>query len=328
MSNITIHTTAEHSGLRLDKFLQEFLEQYSRTDVQKLIAAQQVLVNNNPVAKNLILDADMHIAVLSLPQKPDTDLKPEYVPLDIVYEDEDIIVVNKPRNLLVHPGNGSPQATLAAGLLYHYQQLSHINGNLRPGIVHRLDKDTTGLLVAARNDAAHYALAQQLEARTVEREYRALVWGHPQDDGGTIDAPLDRDMKNRTRMGVFNTGKEAISHYEVVESFRFASLLKVNLATGRTHQIRVHLRHIGLPIVGDPVYDGGQCALHRIGPLDRQAAVRLLKLSPTQQLQACKLSFNHPRTGELMSFSLPPEANLQSALDLLRNETALYGLDS
>ncbi|NLB62823.1 MAG: RluA family pseudouridine synthase [Fibrobacter sp.] len=325
MKQISIQTESEHKGQRIDKFLQTFLKEFSRTDIQKLIAQKQVLVNGENIAKNFLLDDEMHISVLSLPQKPDTTLKPEFVPLNIIYEDDDIIVVNKQRNLLVHPGSGSPQVTLAAGLLYHYKHLSELNNPLRPGIVHRLDKDTSGLLVAARNDAAHYALAQQFEARSVEREYLALVWGNPHEIQGSINAPIDRDMKNRTRMRVSAKGKEAISHYQVVENFRFASLLKVNLETGRTHQIRVHLRHIGHPIVGDPVYDGGQCALHRIGPLDRQAAVRLLKLSSVQQLQACKLSFKHPRTKESMSFSLEPEDSLLAALDLLRNEAALYG---
>lgn len=310
----------EAANGRVDKFLQEALADYSRTDIHKLIAAGKVLCEGTACAKNLKLREGMVLQVLDLPQKQESRLLPEKIPLHIVHEDKEIVILNKPRGLVVHPGAGVQEGTLAAGLLYHFQNLSKINGPLRPGIVHRLDKDTPGLMVVARNDKAHAHLAAQMEAREIVRTYWALVWGHPKDLEGTIDAPIDRDPDNRVRMAVQSGGKRAVTHFRVLETFRFATLLECKLETGRTHQIRVHMRHIGIPIIGDPVYDGCEPALMRIGPLDRPIGQKILKISPAQMLQAMQLSLRHPRTDKRVSFEVPLEDSFAKVLDLLRKK--------
>ena len=250
---------------RVDRFLQSELKEFSRTDIQKLIASEQVLFEGKPVAKNFRLEPEMEIQVLSLPEKEESNLEPEDIPLDIVYEDEDIVVINKPRRLVVHPGSGIRSGTLAAALLFHFKEnLSQVGGPLRPGIVHRLDKDTPGLMVVAKNDKAHLSLSSQLEMRTLKRTYNALVWGQPRDLEGTIDAPIERDSRNRLKMAVSPNGKEARTHYKILEFYAFASLLELDLETGRTHQIRVHNRYMGNPVFGDPLYDGRDACLMRI----------------------------------------------------------------
>ncbi|HSQ42409.1 MAG TPA: RluA family pseudouridine synthase [Fibrobacteraceae bacterium] len=313
-----VEVPEEYAGERVDKFLCHVLPDYSRTDLQGLLEAGQVLCDGHVCAKNLRLRSGMRLTILQLPTKASSHLEPEEIPLDIVFEDKDLVILNKPRNLVVHPGNGVQSGTLAAGLLYHFKKLSSINGPLRPGIVHRLDKDTPGLMVVARNDKAHRTLAEMLEARKIERIYQALVWGHPDDAEGIVDAPIGRDPDNRVRMAVQPTGKRAVTHYRVLESFRFATLVECKLDTGRTHQIRVHMRHLGHPIVGDPAYEGAECALQRLGPLDRPAAAKLLKIAPAQLLQAVRLSLPHPRTQKPLQFSVPLDAAFSEALDLLR----------
>lgn len=309
----------ESVGERVDKFLQVSMVDFSRTDIQKLLTADKVLCDGTVCSKNLKMKEGMVLQVLDLPSKQESRLVPEKIPLNIVHEDKDIVILNKPRGLVVHPGAGVQEGTLAAGLLYHFKKdLSKINGPLRPGIIHRLDKDTPGLMVVARNDKAHAALATQMEAREIVRTYWALVWGHPKDIDGTVDAPIDRDPDNRVRMAVKSDGKRAVTHFQILESFRFATLLECKLETGRTHQIRVHMRHMGNPIVGDPVYDGGECALHRIGPLDRPIALRMLKLCPAQMLQAMRLSLMHPRTEKRVNFEVPVEESFAKVLELLR----------
>lgn len=310
--------TSEHQGERLDKFLQAMLPDFSRTDLQKIITESKVLYHSTPCPKNFRIKEGMEIEVLELPTKESSTLIPEPIPLDIVHEDKDIVIINKPRNLVVHPGAGVQGGTLAAGLLYHFQKLSKVNGPLRPGIVHRLDKDTPGLMVVARNDKAHAQLAAQMEAREIHRIYWALVWGHPRNLEGTVSAPIERDPDNRIRMAVRTEGKRAATHYKVLETFRFCTLLECRLETGRTHQIRVHMRHMGNPIVGDPVYDGGDCALHRIGPLDRPPALKILKMAPAQMLQAMRLSLLHPHTQKRVQFEIPLEGSFAQILDYLR----------
>jgi 23S rRNA pseudouridine1911/1915/1917 synthase len=294
----------EQEGLRIDKWLQEQFSDYSRMDIQRWIEGGFVLVNDIAIKKNHKLSPDEIVCVLPFPQKPQALLEPEDIPLDIVYEDEDIIVINKPRNLVVHPGNGIAKGTLAAALLFHYQKLSSVNGTLRPGIVHRLDKDTAGLMVAARNDAAHIALARQLEARQITRIYNCICWGHPPEEG-VIDAPVGRDLQFRLRMKVSSRGREARTNYKVIEYFPFASWMQLKLDTGRTHQIRVHMRSIGHPIMGDPLYDGVEGQVDRVEPLHKQNALRAIKTCSAQMLQAVQLSFNHPRTNQEMNFQVP-----------------------
>ena len=311
----------QHSGERIDKFLVGVMENVSRTDVQKLIAAGEVKVGGAQASKNFRVETGMVVVVDKIPEKEASTLEPENIPLDIVYEDEDIVVLNKPRNLVVHPGNGVQNGTLAAGLLYHFKEnLSAVNGPLRPGIVHRLDKDTPGLMVVAKNDAAHRHLAHQLETRTLHRTYNALVWGHVRDLEGTIDAPIGRNPKNRLKMAVVKDGKPSRTHYVAKKFFAFATLLELQLESGRTHQIRVHSRYMGHPVVGDPLYDGRDGCLNRVSPLMKDIAAKVLEIAPAQLLQAVKIELIHPTTGKKMKFKVPLEKPFEQVLKLLKKE--------
>lgn len=308
-------------GERLDKFLQKNLTDYSRTDIQKLIAENQVSIAGNPAKKNLRLTEGMVVQLSGLPQKQSSELEPEKIPLEILFEDDDVAVIFKPRGLVVHPGNGVAKGTLAAGLLYHFKdKLSTVNGTLRPGIVHRLDKDTPGLMVVAKNDKAHRDLAKQLETRTLHRRYEALIWGHPRDLSGEIELPVGRDPKSRIRMAVVKDGKFARTRYVAKKFFTIATLMEYELDTGRTHQIRVHSRYTGHPIVGDPIYDGRDASLSRVPPLYRDTAEELLKIAPAQLLEAVEIRFTHPRTHKEMSFSAPLEKPFAAALKFLEKE--------
>lgn len=311
----------QKNGERIDKFLTSVMENVSRTDVQKLIAAGEVKVGGATASKNLRVETGMVVVVEKIPQKEASTLEPENIPLDIVYEDEDIVVINKPRNLVVHPGNGVSKGTLAAGLLYHFKEnLSTVNGPLRPGIVHRLDKDTPGLMVVAKNDAAHRHLAHQLETRSLHRTYNALVWGCPRDLEGCIDAPIGRNPKNRLKMAVVKGGKESRTHFVAKKFFSIATLLELQLESGRTHQIRVHTRYSGHPVVGDPLYDGRDESLSRVPPLMKDIATRVLDIAPAQLLQAVKIELIHPRTGKLVKFKVPLEKPFEDVLKLLKKE--------
>lgn len=311
----------KHSGERIDKFLVGVMENVSRTDVQKLIAAGEVKVGGAPASKNFRVETGMVVVVEKLIEKPSSMLEPEDIPLDIVYEDEDIVVLNKPRNLVVHPGSGVSKGTLAAGLLHHFKDnLSAVNGPLRPGIVHRLDKDTPGLMVVAKNDAAHRHLAHQLETRTLHRTYNALVWGCPRDLEGCIDAPIGRNPKNRLKMAVVKGGKESRTHFVAKQFFAIATLLELQLESGRTHQIRVHTRYTGHPVVGDPLYDGREESLNRVPPLMKEIAEKMLEIAPAQLLQAVKIELIHPRTGKKMKFKVPMEEPFAKVLKLLKKE--------
>lgn len=311
----------QHSGERIDKFLVGVMENVSRTDVQKLIAAGEVKVGGAQAPKNFRVETGMVVVVDKIPEKEASTLEPENIPLDIVYEDADIVVLNKPRNLVVHPGNGVQNGTLAAGLLYHFKEnLSAVNGPLRPGIVHRLDKDTPGLMVVAKNDAAHRHLAHQLETRTLHRTYNALVWGHVRDLEGTIDAPIGRNPKNRLKMAVVKDGKPSRTHYVAKKFFAFATLLELQLESGRTHQIRIHSRYMGHPVVGDPLYDGRDGCLNRVSPLMKDIAAKVLEIAPAQLLQAVKIELIHPTTGKKMKFKVPLEKPFEQVLKLLKKE--------
>ena len=311
----------KHSGERIDKFLVGVMENLSRTDVQKLIAAGEVKVGGAPASKNFRVETGMVVVVEKLIEKPSSSLEPEEIPLDIVYKDDDIVVLNKPRNLVVHPGNGVSKGTLAAGLLHHFKDnLSAVNGPLRPGIVHRLDKDTPGLMVVAKNDAAHRHLAHQLETRTLHRTYNALVWGCPRDLEGCIDAPIGRNPKNRLKMAVVKGGKESRTHFVAKQFFAIATLLELQLESGRTHQIRVHTRYTGHPVVGDPLYDGREESLNRVPPLMKEIAEKMLEIAPAQLLQAVKIELIHPRTGKKMKFKVPMEEPFAKVLKLLKKE--------
>ncbi|MFM1650585.1 RluA family pseudouridine synthase [Brevibacillus sp. B_LB10_24] len=288
-------------GERIDKFITMQDQDWSRSQVQTWIKEERVTVNGQPVKNNYKLAAEDEVT-LRVPPPKELDIKPEAIPLDIVYEDADLVVVNKPRGLVVHPAPGHYSGTMVNGLLYHCRDLSGINGVLRPGIVHRIDKDTSGLLVAAKNDKAHLGLAEQLKEHTVNRKYVAIVHGVIPHEMGTIDAPIGRDPKNRQQMAVvFENSKPAVTHFVVLERFKGYTLVECKLETGRTHQIRVHMKYIGYPLVGDPKY----------GQKDR------LEIEG-QALHAKTLGFVHPRTKEYLEFDAPLPDELSDLLAYLR----------
>lgn len=291
----------EKNSGRIDKFLTQELETMSRSKVQNLIAAGFVFVNGKTIKSNYKLEAGDSIIVY-VPEPEAVDVEAEDLPIDIIYEDEDIVLVNKAQGMVVHPGAGNPNGTLVNALLYHIKDLSGINGEIRPGIVHRLDKDTSGILVVAKNDEAHVKLSEQLQDRSVKRKYYALVHGVLPHEHGTIDAPIGRDPKDRQKFTVIRDGKDAISHFKVLERFKDYSLLEVSLETGRTHQIRVHLNYIEHPVAGDKIY-GPRKSLEGKG----------------QFLHARRLEFIHPRTGETMSFEAELPELYKETMDRLRD---------
>ena len=300
-----IRLTASHedAGARLDSFLAAALPELTRSAAARLIASGQVLVNGGPAAKSCRLAGGEAVAV-TLPDPEPIEAVPQDIPLDVVYEDADVIVVNKPAGLVVHPAPGHPDGTLVNALLYHCgDSLSGVGGALRPGIVHRIDRDTSGLIVAAKNDAAHQALSAQLQDHTLARTYEAIVVGNLREDRGAVDAPIGRRPTDRKKMAVTDRGgKRAVTHWEVLERFPGYTHVRCRLETGRTHQIRVHMAYIGHPIYGDTVYGAkkpvpgltGQC-LHAVG-----------------------LRFVHPRSGEVIELSCPLSGEFQALLEKLR----------
>ena len=283
---------------RIDKELAHHLADISRSQLQKWIEDGNVTVNGEKVKPKYKLVVGDRVVVQ--PKKPQKiDLEPENIPLDIVYEDDDVIVVNKPQGMVVHPAPGHPNHTLVNALLYH-SPLSTINGEFRPGIVHRIDKDTSGLLMIAKNDLAHRSLAAQLKAKTNDREYVALVHGVIKEERGTIDAPLGRSKKDRKKQAVVEDGRHAVTHFKVLERFQHYTLVSCRLETGRTHQIRVHMKYIGHPLAGDPLY----------GP-------RKTLPGNGQYLHARLLGFKHPRTGKQMTFTSPLPEYFQKMIDHL-----------
>ncbi|KUK11918.1 MAG: Pseudouridine synthase [Moorella sp. 60_41] len=283
----------EEAGIRLDVWLARHLPDISRSRVQGLIEEGLISVEGRPAkAHYKVRPGDRIAGVIPPPRR--LEARPEPLELDVVYEDEDIIVVNKPQGMVVHPAPGNERGTLVNALLYHCRNLSGINGVLRPGIVHRLDKDTSGLLVAAKNDASHRSLVAQLKARQVKRVYLALVHGEISEPAGRIEAPIGRHPVDRQRMAVtFKNSRPAVTHYRVTEIFPGYTLVEALLETGRTHQIRVHMAYVGHPVVGDPKYGGRK----------QPFAV------PGQLLHAARLGLFHPRTGRYLEFSAPlPEA--------------------
>ena len=305
---ITITVPAASSGTRLDAFLSSQLTDVSRATIQKAIQNGACLVNDhNPKASYKVRTGDE--IQLELPEATPLEAVPENIPLDIVYEDDALIVINKPAGLIVHPGAGVQSGTLANALVYHFQQLSHAN-SLRPGIVHRLDVGTSGLMVVAKTERAHQHLAAQFEARTVEKHYTALVYGAVKNDAGRIDAPIGRDPRNRVKMAIrpAGQGRTALTLYRVVQRFNDFTLLDVEIKTGRTHQIRVHLAHIKHPIVGDTTYDGGRVNTVKDARL-RSAIEKLGR----PFLHAASLRFEH-LSGAPMNFEVALPESLQEFL--------------
>lgn len=291
-------TVVEMQNGRLDKVCSEIFSDYSRSQIKQLLDGGNITVNGKTEkAKYKVKSGD--VIRLEEPKTKTLELRPENIPLDIVYEDDDVIVINKPQGMVVHPAPGHDDHTLVNALLYHCP-LSTINGTFRPGIVHRIDKDTSGLLMVAKNDKAHRFLAEQLKDKTNIREYVALVHGRIAEDEGTINAPIGRSLKDRKKQAVVKDGRNAVTHFEVLKRYRDYTLVKCILETGRTHQIRVHMKYIGHPLVGDPLY-GPKKTIKGNG----------------QFLHAGKLGFVHPTTGKLLIFEAPLPKIFQECLEKL-----------
>ena len=292
--------TIEKGGERIDKYLSEQLEDMTRSHIQKLIKENMVRVNGMAVKSNFKLSASDQIEV-EIPELKEPDILPENIPLDILYEDQDILVVNKPKGMVVHPAPGHYTGTLVNAIMYHCKDnLSGINGVLRPGIVHRIDMDTTGSLLICKNDRAHQALAEQLKEHSITRKYHAIVHGRLKEDEGTIDKPIGRHPIDRKKMSVHCTnGREAITHYRVLKRFQQFTYIECQLETGRTHQIRVHMSSIGHPILGDQIYGPAKCPYKLQG----------------QTLHEKVLGITHPITGEYMEFDAPLPDYFQALLE-------------
>ena len=306
----------ESAAERLDLFLRTHCPQHSRSSIQALIKAGAIRVNGKKTRPAYLVQPGDEIAV-ELPEPEPSTVRPEPLPLSIAYEDDDLLVVNKAAGMTVHPAPGATEGTLVNALLHHCRNLSGINGALRPGIVHRLDKETSGLMLVAKRDAAHRTLAASLQAHQIERRYAALVWGVLREENGRIEAPIGRHPKSRKKMAVVEDGRAAATHFSVVEHCPFTTLVKCRLETGRTHQIRVHLAHIGHPVFGDPVY-GGRDQARGVRPEYHRQANWMLSLIKRQALHAKKLRFAHPTTGEMMEFAAPLPEDFQAALEAAR----------
>ena len=284
MSNKIEKLVVDEENIRLDSYIAKKYNKLSRTMIQKLIEEGNILVNGNKKKLSYKVSLDDEITI-NVPEAEETDIKPENIPLDIIYEDDDIIVINKPKGLVVHPANGNPDGTLVNAIMAICKEsLSGIGGKIRPGIVHRLDKDTSGILIVAKNDKAHINLSNQIKNREMKKIYIALVRGVVNENEATIDMPIGRSTKDRKKMAVRKDGKEAITHFKVLKRFPKYTLLEVKIDTGRTHQIRVHMAEIGHPVVGDVVYSNGKNDFGVVG----------------QMLHAKSLDFKHPITGKQM----------------------------
>ena len=297
MEQLVLKVSEEFVGIRLDKFVTDNANDLSRVYVQELIDEGYVLVNGKTSKSSYKTCLDDEI-IVSFKEAEELDVLPQDIPLDIVYEDKDVIVVNKDRGMVVHPAPGNYKDTLVNALLYHCKDLSTINGVKRPGIVHRIDKDTSGLIMVAKNDYAHNFLADQLKDKTASRVYVALVHGTVHVNKGIINAPIGRDPKSRVKMAVVNTGKEAVTEFTVLKYYKDFTLIECKLKTGRTHQIRVHMSYIGYPLVGDPLY----------GP-------KKLRYGDKQYLHARELSFIHPSSKERVTFTTEMPAYFKQFLE-------------
>lgn len=299
-------TVENQEGERIDRYLSEILEDKSRSYIQKLIKEQYILVNQKPVKASYRLLLGDRVE-MTLPEVKEPDIVPENIPLDILYEDQDVIIVNKPKQMVVHPAPGHYSGTLVNALMYHCNhELSGINGTMRPGIVHRIDMDTTGSLAVCKNDASHQSLAEQLKEHTISRIYVAIVHGRLRDDSGVVNAPIGRHPIERRKMSVnAKNGRKAVTHYKVLERFKNFTYIQCELETGRTHQIRVHMASIGHPLLGDVVYGPHKCPFS-----DLQG----------QTLHAKLLGFIHPKTGEYLEVEAPLPQYFIELIDILRKK--------
>jgi len=322
MREIDLHVRRGHSE-RIDLYLSEVEHIATRAQVQRLLKAGHILVDGKTVKPSHHTLQGEHVTI-TIPDPEPSRMAPEEIPLDIVYEDRSLLVVNKAAGMVVHPGSGVRSGTLANALLAHCKDLSGIGGVLRPGIVHRLDKDTTGLLLVAKDDATHLALSEDLKGRRIRREYLAVVWGIPRE-AGRIETRIGRSRADRKKMAVLEAdGRKAITSFKVKETFEFAALLGVTLQTGRTHQIRVHLSHIGHPVFGDPTYGGRRRKYGSLSKTRMEAARRYLELIDRQALHAKSLTFTHPGTGSEITLEAPLPRDMETLIDALR-EGSLEG---
>ena len=303
MDNFTFAAEKEDVGTRIDVFLAENMEDLSRSGVQKLIDEGMITLNGGKTKANYKL-REKDIIDVTVPEVKEVEILPEDIPLDILYEDADVIVVNKPQGMVVHPAPGHTSGTLVNALMFHCgDDLSGINGEKRPGIVHRIDKDTSGVLMIAKNDMAHQSLAAQLAEHSITRKYNAVVYNGFNEDEGTVNKPIGRNPQDRKKMAVTEKhSRHAVTHYRVIERMEKFTLIEAQLETGRTHQIRVHMTYIGHPLLGDPVY----------GPKKQPVSLE------GQALHARVLGFIHPRTGEYMEFEAPLPPHFEALLERLR----------
>ena len=301
-----IKVTPDESGTRADKLLSDKLEGITRSYIKKIIDEGGLLINGKPSKGSAKLKEGDELSV-DIPEPAEPDIVPEDIPLDVVYEDEHLLVVNKPQGMVVHPAPGNYSGTLVNALMHHCRgELSGINGVLRPGIVHRIDKNTSGLLMVAKTNAAHLSLAEQIKEHSFSRRYKTIAYGTFKEQEGTVNAPIGRNKKNREKMCVTNeNSKEAVTHYRLLEQFAGCALVECILETGRTHQIRVHMSHLGHPVMGDDVY-----------------GIKKEKFSGLsgQLLHAYLLGFVHPATGEYMEFTAPLPHHFENILEKLRKE--------
>ncbi len=305
--------TETQNGLRLDRALGELFPSYSRNFLANLVTEGHVRVDGSPAKKSSQrVETGQHVTI-DVPEAAPSGIASQDLPLTVLHEDADLVVIDKPAGLVVHPAAGHADQTLVNALLFHVKDLSGIGGEIRPGIVHRLDKDTSGVMIVAKHDEAHRRLAAGWNSDRVRKEYVALVYGTPGSERGTVEAPIGRDPRDRKKMAVVADGRRAVTDYELAERLRYASLLRCRLRTGRTHQIRVHMKHLGHPIVGDPLYSGPQWR----GIPDKRVQKVLSSLA-RQMLHAARITFEHPATGEMMTFEAPLPRDMTVVLETLR----------
>lgn len=319
------------NSVRIDKYLVNFIENATRNKVQQTIKADNVLVNNSPVKANYKVKPNDVISVVLAHPPRDTNIIPQNIPINIVYEDDDLLVVNKEAGMVVHPGFGNFEGTLINALVYHFNQLPYFQNDLdkRPGLVHRIDKDTSGLLVIAKNEFAMNFLAKQFFHKTTQRVYNALVWGNFEEDEGTITGHIGRDLKDRMQMAVFpdgSHGKHAVTHYKVLERFRYVTLIECTLETGRTHQIRAHMKYAGHILFNDARYGGDQILKGTTFTKYKQFVENCFKIIPRQALHAKTLGFIHPTTKKEMFFEADLPNDMQQVLEKWRTYTNFASL--
>ncbi len=305
MNEIVMEITPEMEGERIDKCISNYLESLSRSYIQKIIKDGKAYVNDAVVKANYKVKVDDKVQ-FEIPDCEEPDIPPQDIPLDILYEDKDILIVNKPKDMVVHPAPGHYEGTLVNAIMFHCKdELSGINGVLRPGIVHRIDKDTTGSIIICKNDEAHRKIAQQLKDHSITRKYRAIVYGRIMEEEGTVNAPIGRHPTDRKKMAINEkNGKPAVTHYKVLERFDKYTYIECQLETGRTHQIRVHMTSIGHPLLGDEVYGNAKCPFKLEG----------------QTLHAMTIGFIHPTTGEYVEYEAPLPEYFEHLLQILRTK--------